>query len=178
MISANRIVRVLRRHGAAKTNQSGFGREREARKSPNVIRYDEMTKEAQYTINYENPSLPTFAAKEYFDDLLGERFDDWKSIRCALLSPAKKCAFVTENNEQLVDTLESIGAVDVMQTFRHRAETVLEKEKANLAQIEKTPPVGMSEAEHYNKLIRTRLLVEQIESSVELSKLVFNFQHL
>ncbi|CBY19582.1 unnamed protein product [Oikopleura dioica] len=151
-------------------NQTGFGREREARKSPNVIRYDEMTKDAQYTINYENPSLPTFAAKEYFDDLFGERFDDWKSMRCALLSPAKKCAFVTDQNKQLIDTLESIGAVDVMQTFRSRAEAVLEKEQVNLAEIEKSPPAGISEAEHYNKLIRTRLLVEQIESSLEIAK--------
>ncbi|CAG5090283.1 Oidioi.mRNA.OKI2018_I69.PAR.g12540.t1.cds [Oikopleura dioica] len=131
-----------------------------------------MTKDAQYTINYENPSLPTYAAKEYFDDLLGERFEnDWKSVRCALLSPAKKCAFVTDPNEQLIETLESIGAQNIMGTFSSRAETVLQKEQENLLELKtEGPGEGMTEAEHYNKLIRTRLLVEQMESSIEASR--------
>ena len=57
--------------------------------------------------------------KEYFDDLLGElRFEnDWKNLRCALLSTAKKVAFLTDANEQLIETLESVGAQNILEIF-------------------------------------------------------------
>jgi len=83
--------------------------------------------------NYENTKSPAHAAKEYFDELYEERFGaDWMNYRCALLSPLKKVAVVTDRNENLLSTFASIGAADIMEHFCQRARVLYKMEEKNL----------------------------------------------
>ena len=118
--------------------EKGFGRIREARKKAHP-RYDPNNhKDAIWNVNYENQTSPVFAAKEYFDELYGDRFGHlWLNLRTALLSPKKQVAFVMNPNENLIESLESIGARDVMTQFCKRAKGLRDLEEQKLDKLEK-----------------------------------------
>jgi len=181
IVKSSTIVVRVRRH--ARVNAEGFGRLREARPKA-AQQYDEMSFNAQYNINYESTSTPVYAAKEYFDELYGDRFgSDWKNLRCALLSPPKKVAVVTDSNANLEQTLESIGAQDILLLFRRRAEKLLEIEDENIAKLrrklalsvdeqdERDEPTGgaVEDAQLVSQLNRFRLARDQLAEAVEFA---------
>lgn len=80
---------------------------------------------------------PHEIAKEFFDDLYGKRFKDWRSIRCAMLSRKKYGAIMNgfSNNSSIEDEFIQHGAVNIVQQLRHNAAEMLHNTKQDMENL-------------------------------------------
>ena len=93
----------------------------------------------------------------------------------------KKAALVTQDNEGLIEALESIGARDFLASFRQRGEEILEREEENLydlrqqlgisstASSEDIETMDVVDKEVLGQFMRLELAMEQLDSAIDFA---------